>query len=639
MAKKPRRLASLDFETDPFKAGRVPKPFCVEFYSDDMTEVFWGDDCVEKLMSFLSGLEEDYDIYAHNGGRFDFFFMFDYFDTQTPKIINGRIVRAKICGRHFLYDSFAIMPVPLKSYDKGDIDYHMMERVSRETHKREILDYLHRDCLSLYDMVCQFKDLFGNELTIGATSIKQMMKIKPLEKLNAASDNFYRQFYFGGRVQAFRSGVLKGPWKMVDANSMYPAAMKNFKHPFNGEYSVGDKLPNNFDAPFFAIVDLVNRNALPWREPGDPETNIRRRYKKNRVTGEYEEVEPERLLYSRNGISFTKERGKFFVCSHELEVALKYGLVDIEKVHEVHVANSYGTFEEFVDLFYARRNEAKANNDKKLDLFWKLILNAGYGKWGQNARDYEDYYFNRCDETGLPHNVLIEKGYSIKTEYEEFELWARPTFESNYSFFDVGVASSITSASRATLMEALSKSVDPIYCDTDSILCREFYGDVDDKKLGAWKHEATAEYAVIAGKKLYALTDDVDVPADDDPVWSVAEYVKRDKTGGVVANGKFFPVKNEPLNSAKSKWSSAKTIKLASKGAKLSLHNLIEIASGEEVLYVPDAPIFSLNNRGKFFKRRIRKTIEEGLDIGYKNLTANADAKQPNEDFHYEQEE
>src|SRR5262245_7368009 len=94
-----RGLAVIDLETDPFEFGATLEPFAAgvwiqgEGYFD-----FWGPQCVYRALAFLALIERPLIVYAHNGGKFDFFFLLQHLDNPI-KIINGRIVRAKF-GRH-----------------------------------------------------------------------------------------------------------------------------------------------------------------------------------------------------------------------------------------------------------------------------------------------------------------------------------------------------------------------------------------------------------------------------------------------------------------------------------------------------------------------------------------------------------
>src|SRR6516225_5266481 len=99
------RIATSDFETDPFEHGVVPKPFCAGYYDGENYWDFWGDDCAARLVDHFRSIEEPTVVYFHNGGKFDFFFFIEDLE-QDVKIINGRIVKAQI-GKVELRDSYA----------------------------------------------------------------------------------------------------------------------------------------------------------------------------------------------------------------------------------------------------------------------------------------------------------------------------------------------------------------------------------------------------------------------------------------------------------------------------------------------------------------------------------------------------
>ena len=83
-------IAVVDTETDPFAKGFVVKPFCLGFDTGDIYVDFWGDDCVEQFFAYLATLTaEGYEfiIYAHNGGKFDFYFFLQYLDDLKSKLI------------------------------------------------------------------------------------------------------------------------------------------------------------------------------------------------------------------------------------------------------------------------------------------------------------------------------------------------------------------------------------------------------------------------------------------------------------------------------------------------------------------------------------------------------------------------
>lgn len=568
MAKKLKyKIGVIDAETDPFKHGRIPEPFAWEFYSDEKTVVFWSSgshdkdadkcDCVTcQLIEFLENETVEYMLFAHNGGKFDFHFMHQHIENPI-KIINSRIVSSKL-GKHVLRDSLAIIPVPLARFfkgSKGDIDYRKMEREHREKYKQEILDYLHQDCLSLFKVVSAFVERFGPKLTVGSTAMGELVKRHNFEKMKPAEDAALRPFYYGGRVECFQHGIIEGregePLQMLDVNSEYPKAMKSFNHPLCANFHQMEEIPDDPDQPYFIEFTGYNTGALP--------------------------------SYAENGsLSFNKEYGTFQACSHEINVALKYGLIKIEKIHQVYAATSWGNFAQFVDDFYGEKVSAKINKDEVTEMFSKFMLNSAYGKFGSNPENFEDWYINRDFGNDA---TLIANGYTLKVEYEEFELWARPASNADNSYFNVATAASITSAARSILLEGLQHAVDPMYCDTDSILCRRFNGIVSETELGAFKLEKSAMRAAIGGKKLYVLYD--------------PETLKKPRR---VWNSEFKEWDDNPER---------KPLKISSKGGSLTMDEIIKIAKGGRVYFENDAPTFSLHRETRFIHRNFQSTVDQ----------------------------
>lgn len=552
--KKTYKIAVLDFETDPFKFERIPKPFAVECYCDDWTFVSWGDDCPERLMQHLDTITEPLLIFAHNGGKFDFHFLHPYLDNPI-KIINARIVQSQL-GIHTVRDSFSIIPIPLKAFDKDDIDYDKMERHRRERYKDEILLYLHKDCTSLFTLVSAFVAEFGTRLTVASTAMTEIKKLHTFNTMNMKGDAIFRPFYFGGRVQCFKSGIIDGPWKGYDVNSMYPKAMRDYKHPVNCSYSVDNQMPDTFDVPYFMHFRGRNYGALPTR-----------------------------IDDADGGLTFDVEKGEFFACSHEIEIALKYNLIEIDDIEVVYIADETTSFKEYVDFWYNRKVTAKKNKDKIGELFAKFMLNSGYGKFGQNPENFADWLLWR--DYGREAEIE-EKGYGPVCEFPDFELWKRPARITDSAFYDVSIAASITSAARAILLDGIQNAIDPIYCDTDSIICRSFGGHISDTELGAWKHEFDAPTAAIAGKKMLACYDPA-LPINN-------KYRSKNAPDRPINDAPFDPGRRE------------NPIKLVSKGGTLTLPDILNICRGKRVSVASQAPTFSVSQAPRFISRTFRQT-------------------------------
>lgn len=479
-AKKVLNIAAFDFETDPFKYERVPQPFVWGFKTADDYVSCWSESpeyCIKSFFDHLDTLKQPHIIYAHNGGKFDFMYFIEKFQGEL-RIINGRIVEAKY-GIHTFRDSYAILPVPLSNGgEKLDIDYRKMERDTRHLYKNEIMDYLFADCVALYNLVSEFIAEFGPKLTIGSAAMAELKKFHKFDTLPAYRDSLLRDYYFGGRCQAFETGIIDKNIKIFDVNSMYPYVMKNFKHPI-GDFYIGSKITE--ETGFVKFIGY-NKGACPVRKKGV-------------------------------GLDFNVEYGEFKISIHEYNAAIDTGTIIVEKIIETINFIKWGSFEEFVDHFFSKRNQARDLSDTIRVLFYKLILNSAYGKFATdcaNFKDWEildigvipDWYLELekiNSELPLSERVKIEvKHYETKT------LWGRPSEKQTY--LNVATAASITGAARAVLLRGLVAADNPVYCDTDAIACVDLPGvKIHKSDLGAWDLEAEGDMMAIAGKKLYAL--------------------------------------------------------------------------------------------------------------------------------------
>lgn len=467
-----RPIATIDFETDPFEYGRIPKPFCAGFYSLETGFLwFWGPKCADELNAYVLSLKTPHIIYAHNGGKFDAYFLLKWLSNPI-KVIGSRIAKVT-WGIHELRDSYSILPIPLRVFEKDTIDYAKLESEVRETHRDEIVKYLRTDCISLHTLVFKFIERFGLQLTIGGTAIKKLREFHPCDNRQRHHDEKYRKFYFGGRVEALEVGVLKGDWKIYDVNSMYPAVMKNMPHPTGAKYECGfardiDKNGNiaGFkNAPFyFAVIECDQQGAFPVRSKNAP-------------------------------LDFDVPHGVFEVTSHELKAAIKCGRVQKIIVKEVYVPAETISFGEYVDTYMKEKISSKQAGDKAGEIFAKLLLNSAYGKFGQSPDGYFDYWIGDPDDPDKWE--LHASGIGQPT------IWKKPSERAMY--YDVATAASVTGAARAVLMLALAAAKRPAYCDTDSIICESLDLPLSETELGKWKLEATGDLLGIAGKKMYAL--------------------------------------------------------------------------------------------------------------------------------------
>jgi hypothetical protein len=460
-------IYTFDTETDPFEYLRIPEVFSCGIWDGQNWHYEWGKGCLERMRVYIDALPPGI-IYAHNAGRFDFYFILDWFTGQM-NIIGSRIIKCYGLG-HEWRDSYAIYPEALKTYKKDDIDIHLLEKKTRNKHKAKIVSYMKGDCVYLHEIVTKFWGEFGDNLTIGATAMKEIKKLHKFETLTAEDDARIRtRYYYGGRVQCFEKGIItpKESERLYcyDINQSYPTSMHDYFHPIGaptfGNTSISDKT-------YFVTVYGFSHGCFPKR--GDD-----------------------------GGLEFPIGDGIYSITIHEYLAALEVGMFEPHYVIEVVDFENAGKFDLFVDTFHAKRKQAKHDGNELFSNFYKRVCNSGYGKFAQCPDNYKDYVIRPI---GVPVPGYTEDFYIM-----DMVLWSKDS--DDVSRYNVATGASITGASRSMLIRALATAKRPLYCDTDSIIC-EGMGpelEIDEYKLGAWKMEKSGDKFALAGRKLYALFD------------------------------------------------------------------------------------------------------------------------------------
>lgn len=557
MRRTRKRLCTYDVETDPFKAGRVPVPFAVGFYDGEEYHEWWGSDCIEQSMEYIASRQDDLLVYVHNGGNFDFAFLLPHADFAIqPLVINKRLVTAWFAGQEFR-DSLRIIPVALSQYRKDEIDYKKLERRVRERHKAEILSYLRTDCEALHELVTSYHERFGDKVTIASTALPLLHAHHGYERLSEGMDAQLRRFYTGGRVQCFATGVFHGSFIIVDRNSMYPAVMLEYPHPIGNSWRVNDRIT---DSTWF----------VRWRGKSNG------------------------CAYTARGFGLSFEHGTddYLSTIHELKAGIATGTIEIDYIYETWDCDLWTKFDAFVRTYYELRKEAKRNGDKAGDIFYKLILNSAYGKLGMDPRLHETFRitgWGYIPPGGTTHQGR-ENGWSLDVIFggkkPQYCIWKKPSHTRWNNFHNVATAASITGGARANLLLNIHRADNPLYCDTDSLICEGFSGPLGDD-LGQWKIEAKGCLVAISGRKTYVVY--AEEPPAEPPKW-----FKEDPKGHTYKD----PVTRKTLY----------CIKKASKGFNLTGNDLIAVAQGREMKWSNPVPTFKLDGSVEWVERTMRRT-------------------------------
>ena len=549
-----REIWAADCETDPFKPGRVPKPFIWGAYEirSRRYECFGSE---RAFVDFFS--ERKCTCYFHNGGKFDLHYLRPYFKSdENILLINGRITRAKIGAAEFR-DSYSLIPVPLAKYQKDEFDYSILEEDVRGLPENieRIEKYLKSDCTNLGNLLGQFFDRYGHALTQAGAAMSYWAKNhnggkKPRQ--SAAQFERYRPYYYGGRVECFVSGVRSLDFKIVDKNSAYPDAMLA-EHPISHEAMQLKDIPQDESdiQKSFLTVRGIARGCFPYRE-------------------------------SNGELRFPRDTGErvYRVTGWEYLAALAEDAFDCSEVCAVHYFRETHSFADYIKYFYHERQVAKANGDKAGDLFSKLFMNSCYGGFAMNPENYHEYLLSSLEK--LPEHLA--DGYASYHPWGDGRelLWRKLPLETQRRMYkNIATAASITGYVRAHLFRDLQRVQHPLYCDTDSISAVDISGLTLGGGLGQWKVEAECDRYAIAGKKLYAKRKT--------KAWWNAECEKAD-------------AKKEDRPSL---------YKVACKGVSLTPEEIFKVAAGEEVKYNPAVPTYSITRtEPRFTSRDVRLTAK-----------------------------
>lgn len=472
----PRPFITLDAETDPFDLAlrpNIPKPFIWGLYDGEEFATF------RKVSDLIECLDSRRVVaYAHNGGKFDYHLGFlEYLQPfSSVMLINGRLAKFKI-GECEYRDSFNIIPVGLRAYKKDDIDYSIMRKENRNRPKNRALirEYLQGDCVYLHEIIKAFYAEFGAHLTQAGACMKywQEMRGEPAPKTDKVFYDAMKPFYYGGRVQCFRRGIVDERFVVADIKSAYPYAMLH-PHPISEDYECirGSDICGSFRGTDFYTVRCLSKGAFPLRNA------------------------------STNALTFPVDVfATYHVTGWELIAGIETGTVSNLEVLECRRFSRLESFDEYVNHFFSQRLQAKASGDDARDLLYKLALNSLYGKFGANPEEYEQYEIFQPQYAQCADGV----GKRFAGFIGPWALAATPLAEDEQRYYNVATAASITGFVRAYLWKAIRRCKSVLYCDTDSIAAVDVSGLDFGEVLGAWQHEGTFDRAAIAGKKLYAF--------------------------------------------------------------------------------------------------------------------------------------
>ncbi len=554
---KGREIWVADSETDPFDYDVIPVPFIWGAFDGTNYHEFTD---THKFVDFMAARKAI--VYAHNGGKFDWHFLSDRFEPDSPLlVIAGRLSRFTI-GQCEFRDSINLYAKPLEAFQKEKFDYQKMHKSVRHRYMDEIKTYLESDCVNLFNLVTGFINAYGFHITAASAAMKYWSyRIEGKNQKVPRSDGFfYEQFspyFFGGRVQCFEQGDITIDAQSADINSAYPTAMME-KHPYGLLYMLEENAPRKHMknwGPMFFDIDCISHGAFGYRGTNGtiyyPDDDKRRTY---HVTG-WELI----AAIETDTVTALK------ILSHR-----EFGELKSFKSYINHFWNERALIKQKIREAEKSGDTETANNLKHDSDFAKLMMNSLYGKFAANPLRYKEHVLMNRDEF---YNNYINQLDPEETwqDFREWVILQKPQDNSKKKFFNLATAASITGFVRAKLWRSICDCERPFYCDTDSITAVTFGSQtVIGSDLGEWEIEHFYDRVIMGGKKLYG-----------------------------------FHFRGEKMTDP-SAW------KLASKGARITYENIIKIGAGRSVVYKSMAPTFSVAKaKPTFLRREIRATATD----------------------------
>jgi hypothetical protein len=378
-------------------------------------DFYYGYDCINRFLEFLrSHQSQRFNIYAHNGGRFDHYFCvakMDKLQSRKIKLIGKEIFTCKYFN-HSFKDTCKLLPFSLEklcndfktniqkktsceslgltSYQLCEIDDEKMEE--DQAVKDAYIDYCITDVSSLREVFFKFRetmlkldknlDITTNK-TIGALAKKYLdppKKIKDrLEKFidnDTEKNDFVRNSVYGG-ISYSIANRLGEPFRTdkavsgLDVNSLYPWALVNSRYPCDESNWTTDINDIEKSFGFMEVSNIVfnnkGLNLIPYKSSRG--TLQWWYHDKKSPNKERQVVNIQFFLNDANVESYTFHRA--LTTKNSIHGVYCYG----DKVGELYkIKQKQDQYAKYKDKRY---NEA-------LRTCVKLILNSYYGKCVEN---------------------------------------------------------------------------------------------------------------------------------------------------------------------------------------------------------------------------------------------------------------
>lgn len=401
-------------------------------------------------------------------------------------------------------DSLKIIPLRVEQMAKafgletlkGEIDYKAF-RPKNHTITDEERKYIITDCKIVAQCLLAMFEQGLDKMTIASNSLNHFKKLLGGNKkfrglfpqLDKKDDDFIRKAYKGGYT--YVNPKFQNKWINIngctyDVNSLYPSVMHSdsgcllpYGMPiyFKGEY------PQN---PLYPLSIIKFKCKFKLKKGYVPTVQMK---------GNSRFVGRETEYLKDSGV----ERVELYMTNVDFEIFQKhYNIYRLEFIEGYMFKGKLGIFDDYLNYWIGEKIRADKEGNKGLRQIAKLMCNSLYGKFASSGTN--DIKIPTINDGVVSHTskiTLMNDGVDNMFIYEDKER------ELNYT----AMACFITAYARRVTQTAIQENYDIFcYADTDSIhLCSEGAQgiEIDDSKLGAWKHESNWTSAKFIRAKTY----------------------------------------------------------------------------------------------------------------------------------------
>ena len=369
---------------------------------------------------------------------------------------------------------------------KLEIDYNAPREKGHILTKEE-QDYIKNDVVIVAKGLEYLYQMGLEKMTAGSNALfdyKEIMTKKKFEKiytkLTYECDKDLRQAYKGGFTfcNPIYEGKDVGSGEVLDVNSLYPSVMYNELLPFGEPFFYEGQYKEDRIYPLY--IQRITC-SFKLKEGKIPTIQIKHR---QFIDNEYLTSSNDEIV----ALTLTNIDLKLFLEQYDVEDLTYHSGWKFKAMH--------GLFTKYIDKWIKVKNDATISGNKGLRQVAKIMLNSLYGKFatGLEVRSKIPY---------LEDDIVK---YSITPPERKDGVYLPMG-----AFITAYAREKTIRTSQAIKTYSLNKYGKDLYCysDTDSfhtlLTIEELkqFCEIDDVKLGAWKHESHFTRARFVRQKTY----------------------------------------------------------------------------------------------------------------------------------------